>query len=610
RTVAMATVLFVDYFYFYLLSVSFDWADGVVSFAVGKWAKLVVACEDVKLFCIRIFHFKFHVEANGQEIKVKVIDEENSCYGYYYLELPDCNEDDDDCNIVNVIATAGDCTEDGLFFVDVKLEITSPNDSGFVIVVLDEVFGPFDYGSGFYGIGPFVANGQTYEFKIKDLFGDDCYTNILFTAPDCMEPTDCKIFNVSAEASECDDDGTFDVLIDFDYLEVGDDKFGIKGNDGDYGSYSYEDLPVLLEGIEGDGESLLEFVVYDLSHPNCNNFTILQAIPCAAEVWPGDANNDNMANKFDVLNIGIAYNNDGEKRDSASIEWAGMPVEDWPGAFKGGVNYKHADSNGDGVIDEADLEAIAINYGKTHGPVAPNNHPEGTDDDPPLFVDIESNPPVMGTPFELPIVLGDEERQVEGLYGLAFTINFDPEMVDASGIEIKLDESFMGTPGQDLITFEKKLIADGKMELALTRTDKENEKGFGPIGTVTGIIIDDILGKLAFEITDVKAIDAQENPVKLYTPQHEGELAPTNGDGDDAELEVFPNPTDRILNVRQEGVEEIQEVVLFNMVGKEMQRMRSPDRQFQLDVSDLLPGMYLLKVSYDNKQVSKKIIIH
>src|ERR1039458_8539318 len=68
-------------------------------------------------------------------------------------------------------------------------------------------------------------------------------------------------------------------------------------------------------------------------------------------VWPGDADDNGEVNKRDVLHIGLAYGSTGPSRADTSSTWQAYHANDWKKTFKGGLNYKYADCNGDGKVD-------------------------------------------------------------------------------------------------------------------------------------------------------------------------------------------------------------------------------------------------------------------
>ena len=83
-------------------------------------------------------------------------------------------------------------------------------------------------------------------------------------------------------------------------------------------------------------------------------------------VFPGDINNDGIVNSADLLPLGLYVGGKGPSRENASIQFKAQEAIDWGMEFveETNINLKHYDANGDGVITEADVEAIRTNYGE------------------------------------------------------------------------------------------------------------------------------------------------------------------------------------------------------------------------------------------------------
>jgi hypothetical protein len=87
-------------------------------------------------------------------------------------------------------------------------------------------------------------------------------------------------------------------------------------------------------------------------------------------MYPGDVNNSGQANTLDVLFLGLSWGSTGPERMSPTTAWMPQSVapNQWAQEFSNGINYAYADCNGDGVIDQADLEeGIEANFLLEHG---------------------------------------------------------------------------------------------------------------------------------------------------------------------------------------------------------------------------------------------------
>tara|TARA_B100001142_G_scaffold156931_1_gene157434 strand:- start:376 stop:2568 length:2193 start_codon:yes stop_codon:yes gene_type:complete len=80
---------------------------------------------------------------------------------------------------------------------------------------------------------------------------------------------------------------------------------------------------------------------------------------CSFELYPGDANRDGVVNEADIDGLAIFWNEIGGPRDHVSIDWYRQYGNDnWQDVCAG-----YADANGDGVVNHLDLSAILQNWG-------------------------------------------------------------------------------------------------------------------------------------------------------------------------------------------------------------------------------------------------------
>ncbi len=82
-------------------------------------------------------------------------------------------------------------------------------------------------------------------------------------------------------------------------------------------------------------------------------------------VWPGDTNDDGQVDASDVLPLGRFWGMTGPARHVSSVAWRAQAAQTWP---ERGASF--ADANGDGWVDELDIEAIVANWRRARGVVA------------------------------------------------------------------------------------------------------------------------------------------------------------------------------------------------------------------------------------------------
>ncbi|HMQ48415.1 MAG TPA: T9SS type A sorting domain-containing protein [Saprospiraceae bacterium] len=329
------------------------------------------------------------------------------------------------------------------------------------------------------------------------------------------------------------------------------------------------------------------------------------------EVWPGDANSDNIANHIDLLNVGLTYGYQGPARFEDAIVWTSLNATNWSNDFADGLNHKHADCNGDGVINAADRDIIALNYGLTHGVPEPFEALPATSIDPPVFVDFPNQIPNQAT-FDVPIIVGSADSPVEDVYGIAFEIHFNPLMIDPSAIVIQYDVSWLGEPGVNQISIDRIYPADGVIQVAITRTDHNNVSGFGKVARIIGII-DDIAGLHddRISIENIVGIDHNEQPKAfngLAIPYSidEKEDEPEADEMARGAFTVYPNPSDNWVNIVSihgfpaDGLE---------LIGLDGRRLEVPQEENQrISLAGLPSGSYILRIHSGKSTVHKLII--
>lgn len=79
-------------------------------------------------------------------------------------------------------------------------------------------------------------------------------------------------------------------------------------------------------------------------------------------------------------------------------------------------------------------------------------------------------------------------------------------------------------------------------------------------------------------------------------------------DPNKSSMAIFPNPAQSEVHIQWQG-QSGAEAALYNTQGKQLQTLQLNRGGQAFDLSGLKPGMYLLKVRYENRQLSKKLLI-
>ena len=278
-------------------------------------------------------------------------------------------------------------------------------------------------------------------------------------------------------------------------------------------------------------------------------------------VWPGDANVDSICNYIDLLPIGVFYGNSGPDRYDDDGTWEESFCDEWTDddMYVIAPNPKFADCNGDGMIDAADTVVIVNNYGQIHGAYAPDAYIGGPDD--PVFgVEFFSDTVATGSEVVVPLVLGSEAIPASNIYGLAFELDYDETLIVPSSIKVTFNSGWLGTPGADLIYLQSNDTTNGVVSVAVSRINQISRSGYGNVGEVSFVMVDNIAGKTTNEITsNVKfCIDYPQtrnnygNPLNT-NPVCDSLVVYQLGNSIDNfiqnNLRVYPNPADDEIQI-------------------------------------------------------------
>lgn len=332
----------------------------------------------------------------------------------------------------------------------------------------------------------------------------------------------------------------------------------------------------------------------------------------ADSVWPGDANSDGIANNFDLLAIGVGYGSNGPQRPGASLTWKPQYAPAWNDTLITGVNYSHLDTDGNGTVNFSDTTAISLNYGLTH-----NKTSSAASQGPLLGVMFPQDSLMAGDTAVLIIFLGQDTLPADSVYGVAFSLNYDPDLVDGNQVLVKYDSSWLGNYGADLLAMSWNFSSDGKLDMALTRTDQQNRNGYGEIVRLGIIMIDDISGKnflkelFYLSTSDPLVISRDESVIGVTVGYdsllvYQEDSTTSLGTLLSAGMELYPNPAQDQLHIQLKEITGTGWAV-FNVLGEEVMRMETFFREADIDTRNLAEGLYTITVFTSKGTLSRKV---
>lgn len=343
-------------------------------------------------------------------------------------------------------------------------------------------------------------------------------------------------------------------------------------------------------------------------------FTVIDSCAATSNVWPGDTNLDLIANNIDVLNIGLAFGETELPRPMASTNWWPQPMTNWSQDFITGVNHKHADTNGDGVVTIADDTTILYNYNYSHPPLlAPHASSDRSTAD--LYLVAQYDTVGMLATVEFAVMLGQLSVPIDSIYGIAYSLSYDAELT-YQPMTVNYDPSWFGNPTTNLFSFEKAFHSDGYIDLAVSKDDHANSAGSGQIGKGIIVTTDNLSGiysVLHVDIYDVVAVTASGSflnlsvagdSVAIYVPNigmKEIDLQST--------IKAYPNPSTGNVSISSK-VYPIEVIKISNVFGQEIYSTQVQSLNTSLDMSAFENGVYMISVTTEKGTINKRITLH
>ena len=349
--------------------------------------------------------------------------------------------------------------------------------------------------------------------------------------------------------------------------------------------------------------------------------TFTNAISIVSDsVWPGDANRDGIADNFDLLNIGLAYDSTGAVRPAASPIWVAQYCSNWADTFASGINFKYADCDGNGHVDASDTVPLMLNFGNTHTKTN-SNHPYRSGQ-PIIYPTLSADTITGGDTILISIHLGQVLLTANNVYGVAFDLNYDAAVIDTTKTKMGFPSSWLGGPS-DMISIYKDGRGSGVIKAALTRIDHTTRSGQGEIAYVRAIVTtDNIDGKnlhyyrFQCSISNVKMIDQNGNVILINEGTDSNEVAYTPLGIDDltsvnAQLTIYPNPANDVATITCAHAN-INAAEVLNLLGEKVREYQFSNNKSnqKLDLHGLSSGVYYISVKTPMGAGIKKLVIN
>lgn len=328
-------------------------------------------------------------------------------------------------------------------------------------------------------------------------------------------------------------------------------------------------------------------------------------------VFPGDANNDAVVNLLDLLMVGRVDQATGPPRLSSATDWGPQASTDWQNSTLIAdqlIDYKYADTNGDGNISSSDTTAICINFGRTHNlPIANTltlQHKEGRSLEP-EFVSIQE----FGEDkiFRISIRYAEEEP----IQGLAFKINykaFGKSIQEATtdfcfnstqSLSIIKDDPLRGTVDIGVV-FQQDLASNCDQELVVDLSILANDL----VGVDTSDLL--LIQEPIFLYPDGRLETRTPATINVLQVLTASEVAQEQ---ESPTLHLFPNPTTAQITVEVPDAKDAPiRWLIYDLKGQKLLEQTSHSNATKLKVSHLAPGMYVVIAKHSEFIIHRNFI--
>jgi hypothetical protein len=328
-------------------------------------------------------------------------------------------------------------------------------------------------------------------------------------------------------------------------------------------------------------------------------------------VWPGDVNYDGVVDMHDLMILGLTAGATGPERLNASLQWFPQYVTNWADTVVTGVNFKHADTDGNGMVDISDTLAIIVNYGLTHNYTSRSNaqtRQSGND----LFVIPADYQLIDGQHVQLPVFLGDASNGINHIYGLLFTAVLEGGVIPQS-LKMDFADSWIGNPNQEMWAIQKSISEGPWLDVGITRNNHQTISGYGQLGILGFTLAEPLLPGQSVELNlnfeGFVAYGYELVPIELYTSAWV--LNVTNSVTSvhtpllNQQIRITPNPSNGYITVT--GLEPMNTVVVYDLSGRIITTQTAAGEKLQLNIP--VAGLYVLEVRRGDEVVRERLVV-
>lgn len=337
--------------------------------------------------------------------------------------------------------------------------------------------------------------------------------------------------------------------------------------------------------------------------------------PATDFVWPGDANTDGLVDLKDLNIVSALIGTEGQARVQGNTAWTNQYSPDWNRATATSpINAKHADANGDGLVDAADAQVIIQNYNQSNKII-----PQGV-----FFFDpaLSSSSPVAeviapGDDAVIQLAFGNQDNLLYDVESISFDLEYNDELLGEEDISIEvIGNSWFGYDNSllDAKIFSKGKISVsfagtlGKMKNGAGKTVKIRAKGGPIVSHVEGFKIPKKL-PIEFKVTNIQLTQGNGAVISLPGSQSTVTVDFDRKPLDKAAFTLYPNPATNWVGIKTiDPDERLEKIVLIGLDGKTiLDKKLDPVNQINQSLYHLEPGLYIIQAHTSAGVFCKKL---
>ena len=188
---------------------------------------------------------------------------------------------DTSCTITNLAVDTDVCNDDGTYNILVNFEAEGLTSVNVNVTIDGESYGTYPATEVPFEVDGIPGNGGVSVIIVCDNDNPDCCSATEYEAPTC-EVDSCDIWDLVLDGITCNDDGTYDMWLNFNHEGLISSFVTLYYNDTELGIFPVDSLPFYLEGLPGDGENAV-LTVCDNDNSECCGVIEFEAPLCDAE---------------------------------------------------------------------------------------------------------------------------------------------------------------------------------------------------------------------------------------------------------------------------------------------------------------------------------------